>query len=45
MARGRQIGTLKKIAHEKFTDPAIGQLLEALQPYEASLPTILFQQV
>jgi carboxypeptidase Taq len=38
MARGRQIGTLKKIAHEKFTDPAIGQLLEALQPYEASLP-------
>jgi carboxypeptidase Taq len=38
MARGRQIGTLKKIAHEKFTDPAIGQLLEALQPYETSLP-------
>ncbi len=38
VARGRQIGTLKKIAHEKFTDPAMGQLLEALHGYETSLP-------
>lgn len=37
-ARGRQIATLKQFAHEKFTDPAIGQLLEDLRPYEKSLP-------
>ncbi|MEB3280626.1 MAG: carboxypeptidase M32 [Lyngbya sp.] len=37
-ARGRQIATLKQIAHEKFTDPALGQLLEDLRPYEASVP-------
>ncbi len=37
-ARGRQIATLKEFAHEKFTDPNIGQLLEDLRPYEKSLP-------
>ena len=37
-ARGRQIATLKEFAHEKFTDPSIGQLLEDLQHYENSLP-------
>ncbi len=37
-ARGRQIATLKEFAHEKFTDPTIGQLLEDLRPYEKSLP-------
>ena len=37
-ARGRQLATLRQIAHEKFTDPAIGQLLEDLRPYEESLP-------
>ena len=37
-ARGRQIATLKRIAHEKLTDPAIGKLLEDLRPYEESLP-------
>ncbi|WP_413162389.1 carboxypeptidase M32 [Capilliphycus salinus ALCB114379] len=37
-ARGRQIATLKQIAHEKLTDPNLGQLLEDLRPYEASLP-------
>ncbi|WP_250124181.1 carboxypeptidase M32 [Chroococcidiopsis sp. CCMEE 29] len=37
-ARGRQMGTLHQIAHTKFIDPAIGQLLEDLRPYEASLP-------
>lgn len=36
-ARGRQMATLQQIAHEKFIDPAIGQLLEDLQPYEQSL--------
>lgn len=37
-ARGRQLATLQQISHEKFTDSAIGQLLEDLRPYEASLP-------
>jgi len=37
-ARARQLATLGQLAHEKFTDPAIGQLLEDLRPYEESLP-------
>lgn len=37
-ARGRQLATLQEISHSKFIDPAIGQLLEDLGPYEASLP-------
>ncbi|WP_041226062.1 carboxypeptidase M32 [Crinalium epipsammum] len=37
-ARGRQISTLRQIAHEKFTNPTIGQLLEDLRPYAQSLP-------
>jgi carboxypeptidase Taq len=37
-ARGRQMGTLGRLAHEKFTDPAIGRLLDDLRPYEESLP-------
>jgi carboxypeptidase Taq len=37
-ARGRQMATLGSIAHQKFTDEAIGELLETLQPYAASLP-------
>lgn len=37
-ARGRQLATLRRLAHEKFIDPAIGRLLERLQPYEESLP-------
>ncbi|KJH71432.1 carboxypeptidase M32 [Aliterella atlantica] len=37
-ARGRQMATLRHIAHTKFTDPAIGQLLEDLREYESSLP-------
>jgi len=37
-ARARQLATLGRPAHEKFTDPAIGQLLEDLRPYEESLP-------
>ncbi len=32
-ARGRQISTLSKLAHEKFTDPRLGELLDALQPF------------
>ncbi|MBI1744165.1 carboxypeptidase M32 [Candidatus Acetothermia bacterium] len=36
-ARGRQIATLGKLAHEKFTDPTIGKLLDELTSYEKSL--------
>jgi carboxypeptidase Taq len=37
-ARGRQSATLSRLAHEKFTDAAIGKSLDALRPYEDSLP-------
>jgi carboxypeptidase Taq len=36
--RAEQLATLAKIGHEKFTDPEIGRLLDALRPYEESLP-------
>jgi carboxypeptidase Taq len=37
-ARARQISTLERLAHEKFTDPAVGKLLDELQSYAANLP-------
>ncbi|HZY44815.1 MAG TPA: carboxypeptidase M32 [Anaerolineae bacterium] len=37
-ARGRQLATLSRIAHEKFIDPAIGRLLDDLRSDEESLP-------
>ena len=37
-ARGRQMATLTRLAHEKFTDAAVGRLLDELRPYEESLP-------
>ncbi len=37
-ARGQQMATLGKLAHEKFTDPSIGILLDKLQGYEKDLP-------
>ena len=37
-ARARQIATLERLAHEKFTSAAIGKLLNDLRPYEESLP-------
>ena len=36
-ARGHQIATLNRLAHEKFTDETIGMLLEELRPLEESL--------
>ncbi len=36
-ARARQTATLSRLAHEKFTDPAIGKLLDALTSYGESL--------
>jgi len=35
--RAEQFGTLSRIAHEKFTDPAVGKLLDELRPLEDSL--------
>jgi len=37
-ARGRQLATLSRLAHEKLTDPQIGRLLDALRPYAAQMP-------
>jgi carboxypeptidase Taq len=33
-ARGRQMATLSKLAHEKFTHPRVGELLQVLEPWE-----------
>ncbi len=37
-ARGRQLATLSRMAHEQLTDDAVGRLLEDLAPLEQSLP-------
>ena len=37
-ARGYQLGTVMQIAHEKFTSPEVGELLEDLAPLAAQLP-------
>ncbi len=37
-ARSRHSATLARLAQEKFIDPAIGKLLDELQPYANSLP-------
>jgi len=37
-ARGRQIALLARTAQEKFIDPAVGKLLDDLQPLAESLP-------
>ena len=37
-ARGRQGATLSRIAHERFTEPVIGKLLDGLAHYAAGLP-------
>src|SRR4051794_12301552 len=36
--RAEQLATLGRIAHEKFTDPEIGRLLDELQGFEESQP-------
>ncbi len=33
-ARGRQLSTLNRLAHEKFIDPQVGRWLDELQPLE-----------
>jgi carboxypeptidase Taq len=37
-ARGRQLATLGSLAQAKFTDPAIGKLLDELEPWAANQP-------
>ena len=37
-ARARQGATLSRLAHEKFTDPALGRLLDGLAAYAEGLP-------
>ncbi len=37
-ARARQTALIRQIAHREFTDPEIGRLLDALEPYAESLP-------
>lgn len=36
--RAEQLATLSRLAHERFIDPHIGDLLKQLIPYEESLP-------
>jgi carboxypeptidase Taq len=36
-ARARQIATLERLAHERFTEPALGHLLDDLREYEEEL--------
>ena len=38
VARGRQMARLNEIAHKKRIDPAIGGLLDKLEPYADTLP-------
>jgi carboxypeptidase Taq len=38
VARGRQMSTLGRLSHEKFTSTEIGKLLDELRPYGESLP-------
>ena len=37
-SRATQLSTLERIVHDKFTDDRIGELLDELEPYAASLP-------
>lgn len=36
-ARGYQLATISRIAHEKFTDEQVGELIEGLEPWAAEL--------
>ncbi len=37
-ARGRQVSLLSRAAHERVTDPAVGRLLDTLEPWSQTLP-------
>jgi carboxypeptidase Taq len=36
-ARGRQLATLSRLAHEKLTDPVVGRLIDQIQPWADTL--------
>ena len=38
VARGRQTAVLRRLAHERFVDPAVGRLLDRLEPRADKLP-------
>src|SRR6516164_1851968 len=38
-ARGRQVAILRRLAHERFTDPALGRLLDRLEGSSDKLST------
>jgi carboxypeptidase Taq len=38
VARGRQTAMLRRLAHERFVDPAVGRLLDRLEPRADKLP-------
>lgn len=42
-ARGRQLSTLSRLAHEKSTDARIGQLLDGLEPQVLAMPSDAFE--
>ncbi len=42
-ARGRQSATLQTLAHQRLTDPAIGELLAALHSYQTDFPPDSFE--
>ncbi|MET0630211.1 MAG: carboxypeptidase M32 [Xanthobacteraceae bacterium] len=37
-ARARQVAMLRRLAHERSVDPALGKLIDALEPYGERLP-------
>jgi carboxypeptidase Taq len=39
LARGRQSALLRRLAHERFVDPALGKLIDELTPFAESLPS------
>ena len=38
LARGRQSALLRRLAHERFVDPALGKQIDRLEPYANKLP-------
>ena len=37
-ARARQVAMLRRLSHERSVDPALGRLIDALEPYAERLP-------
>lgn len=41
--RARQLALVRRLAHERFVDPRIGELLEALGPLEEEYPRVSYE--